>query len=288
MDDVVFEVDPVPPDYRALYYQRERDRWEAGTIALAADRRDWSEGRLSEATRQVLLARGASFYVGEERLTDALVPFVDAAPTEEQQVFLTTQLVDEARHVIFFDRVLDEVLGEDGDDMRSRLDRQAERLDPDFKTLVLDLLPEAAAAIRAAPKDLPKLIEGVVIYHAVIVGALVLTEGRFLLHQLEAEDVLPGFRRGLTAVLRDESRHAAFGVRFLKDAVADDGRAADVVRDAVKRFAPIALAALGPRRGAERSTASLPYATEDLRAFALGSLTKRLNVIGVSHDHALA
>ncbi len=42
------------------------------------------------------------------------------APSHEAQVFLTTQISDEAKHMVFFDRFYREVLGvERGDDRRA-------------------------------------------------------------------------------------------------------------------------------------------------------------------------
>ncbi|MGH2818742.1 MAG: ribonucleotide-diphosphate reductase subunit beta, partial [Actinomycetota bacterium] len=103
IDDVLATIDEEPPSYRDLYYRWERQQWEATAIDLSEDRRQWTE-ELSEHLKRSLLWGLASFYVGEQQVTETLVPFVDAAPSEEQQVFLSTQLVDEARHTVFFDR----------------------------------------------------------------------------------------------------------------------------------------------------------------------------------------
>ena len=50
-----------------------------------------------------------------------LAPFVLAAPSGEAEAFLATQLVDEVRHAVFFDRWAAEVMALSADDMRSRL-----------------------------------------------------------------------------------------------------------------------------------------------------------------------
>ena len=51
------------------------------------------------------------FFHGEDVVADDLAPFIDAAPREEQKYFLATQQVDEARHAIFFNRFMHEVVG---------------------------------------------------------------------------------------------------------------------------------------------------------------------------------
>lgn len=280
IDDVLSTIDEDAPDYRALYYRWERQQWSAGTIDFSEDRRQWSED-FSDAQRRSFLWGLSSFYVGEEQVTHTLVPFVDAAPTEEQQVFLTTQLADEARHTVFFDRFYSEALDEAGADMQARLDRQARRLNDGFRILLLEMLPAAAAAIREHPDDRARLVEGVVLYHIVIEATLALTGQRFLLDHARREGILPGFRRGFTAVARDESRHVGFGVKFLKEMVAADARYADVIRDALARIVPVSMKVIEPPGGDMTYFDPLPYGPSELTSFALASLSKRLRAIGV-------
>ena len=66
----------------------------------------------------------ASFYVGEERATAHLAPFLLAAPSgENRRAFLATQLVDEMCYSVFFDRFAQEV------DWRCRVDDMRGRLE---------------------------------------------------------------------------------------------------------------------------------------------------------------
>jgi ribonucleoside-diphosphate reductase beta chain len=280
IDDVLSTIEQDTPNYRALYYRWERQQWSAGTIDFTEDRRQWVE-ELSPEQRRSFLWGLSSFYVGEEQVTHTLVPFVDAAPTEEQQVFLTTQLVDEARHTVFFDRFYSGALDAEGDDMKSRLERQTRRLNDGFRILLLEMLPAAADAIRRAPDDREKLVEGILLYHIVIEATLALTGQRFLLDYARRNDLLPGFRQGFTAVARDESRHVSFGVKFLKEMVESDPRYIEVVQRALARALPVSLQVIEPPGGDMTYFDPLPYGPDELTAFALGSLTKRLRVIGV-------
>jgi ribonucleoside-diphosphate reductase beta chain len=280
IDDVLAIMDQPTPDYRGLYYRWERQQWEAGAIDFTEDRRQWTEEFSVELKRSFLWGL-SSFYVGEEQVTTTLVPFVDAAPTEEQQVFLTTQLADEARHTVFFDRFYSEALDEGGDDMRSRLERQTDRLNSGFKTLLLEMLPAASEKIRKQPGDLDALVEGIVLYHIVIEAGLALTGQRFLLNFARKEGFLPGFRQGFTAVARDESRHVNFGVRFLKEMVSQDPHYADVIRDTLNRSLPVSMTVIEPPEGDPSYFDPLPYGPQELTAFAMNSLNKRLKVIGV-------
>ena len=278
IDDVVAIMDRPAPDYRQLYYRWERQQWEAGAIDFAQDRVDWQA--FPKDLQRSFLWGLSSFYVGEEQVTHTLVPFVDAVPTEEQQVFLSTQLVDEARHTVFFDRFYSEALDEQGSDMKSRLERQSERLNAGFRTLLLEMLPAAAQKIRTE-KTLDALVEGVVLYHIVIEGTLALTGQRFLLNFLREKDVLPGFRQGFTAVARDESRHVNFGVRFLGEMVSREPRFADVIRRRLEELTPVGLSVIDPPGGDPSFFDPLPYGPEQLTEYALNSLDKRLRAIGV-------
>jgi ribonucleoside-diphosphate reductase beta chain len=268
-------------DYRDLYYRWERQQWEAGSIDFSEDRRQWAEVFSPELRRSFLWGLG-SFYVGKEQVTNALVPFVDAAPTEEQQVFLTTQLVDEARHTIFFDRFYSDALEEEGSDMRSRLDRQKERLNEGFRVLLMDRLPAISERIRDHRDDLDALVEGIVLSHLVIEGTLGITGQRFLLNFTGGEGLLPGFTQGFTAIARDESRHVSFGVRFLREMVERDRHYAEVITTALTELIPIGLTAIAPPDNDMTYFDPLPYGLEDLTAFALGSLNERMKVIGVA------
>src|SRR5918999_427151 len=88
-------------DYRQLYRLWERQNWKAHEIDFSVDREQWV-ATPREAQESTLWTLG-SFYVGEERVTADLAPFLMAAPTGEVELFLATQLVDEARHAAFFD-----------------------------------------------------------------------------------------------------------------------------------------------------------------------------------------
>ncbi|HYI45913.1 MAG TPA: ribonucleotide-diphosphate reductase subunit beta [Actinomycetota bacterium] len=281
IDDVLEAMDRPPPNYRDLYYRWERQQWESSSIDFSEDHRQWTQ-EIPEDLKRSLLWGLASFYVGEEQVTRSLVPFVDAAPTEEHQVFLATQLVDEARHTVFFDLFYQEVLDEEGVDMSSRLAAQVDRLNPGFRTLLLEMLPAAADAIRERPHDLDALVEGVVLYHILIEATLALTGQRFLLNFTRENGLLPGFRQGFTAVARDESRHVGFGVRFLKEMVDRDRRFLDTINHKVQEFTPIGLSVIEPPDGDLSYFDPLPYGPDDLSAFALNSLAKRLQAIGAA------
>src|SRR5688500_9039683 len=95
--------------YADLYARWERGNWRALEIDLTEDRRQWHEV-MTEHERRAALWSYAMFFHGEDAVADDLAPFIDAAPREEQKYFLATQQADEARHAVFFNRFMHEVV----------------------------------------------------------------------------------------------------------------------------------------------------------------------------------
>src|SRR5262249_23709422 len=106
-------------DVTRLYRLWETNPWSAYAIDFSRDGTDWRE-RMTPEQRAAARWHYAQFLHGEEAVARTLAPFVAAMPTQEQRVFLATQIVDEARHHVFFSRFTREVMGA-GDDMASAL-----------------------------------------------------------------------------------------------------------------------------------------------------------------------
>ncbi|MCA1707295.1 MAG: ribonucleotide-diphosphate reductase subunit beta, partial [Actinobacteria bacterium] len=97
--------------YERLYRLWEENNWSATAIDFSVDAVDWRT-KLTERQREAALWNYAMFLVGEEAVARTLTPLLDAAPGFPESIFLTTQVVDEARHHVFFDRFMREVAGQ--------------------------------------------------------------------------------------------------------------------------------------------------------------------------------
>ena len=93
-----------------------------------------------------------SFYIGEERVTADLAPFLLAAPSGEVEMFLATQLVDEARHTAFFDRFGGEVMALSADDLRGRMRELEQTMIPAWHDTFDGGLREVANRIKASAR----------------------------------------------------------------------------------------------------------------------------------------
>lgn len=279
-DEVLAIMDKDLPDYRDLYYRWERQQWRTQDLDFTLDRKQW-ENDFTDAEKRTFLWGGALFYLGENAVTATLPPYVDAAEREEHKIFLTTQIVDEARHSVFYDRFYSEVIGVEGRTMAERLAKQLPLLNDGYRSLFYEWLPKAAQNLRDEPKNPDRLTEGIVLYHILIEGTLALTGQRFQLDYLRNKAVFPGFRAGFTAIARDESRHVNFGVRFLKEAVGTDPRQAQVIEDYLVDVLPTTFQVLEPPDGDWSYYDAVGYTPEEVIAFSTVSLEKRLRVIGI-------
>src|SRR5579872_2208889 len=108
--------------YEDLYERWERGNWRATELDFSEDARQWRED-FTEFERQAAMWNYCLFFWGEDAVADNLSPYIDAAPREEQKYFLTTQQVDEARHAVFFERFMREVLDYDSECVRDSLRR---------------------------------------------------------------------------------------------------------------------------------------------------------------------
>ncbi|MDQ6660259.1 MAG: ribonucleotide-diphosphate reductase subunit beta, partial [Chloroflexota bacterium] len=268
------------PSYRELYYRWERQQWKAQDIDFSGDRAQWE--RMTESERMERIDGLSAFFQGEACVTDTLAPYVLAMPDEEMRIFLTTQLVDEARHTVFFARFFKEVLGVDRGSLEDNLAVARQHMNPYLKAILLDGLTEVAEHIRQEPTHLANLIRGVVLYHVVVEGMMALAGQRSILEFYRQYNLFPAFRGGFTAVARDESRHVVFGVKFLREMIQRDNAYATVVSETVAHYAPIALTALTPPDEFVPHILALQQDPWLTPRYAQDSLRKKLKVIGLS------
>ena len=277
---------PGPVD---LYQRWERQQWSATEIDFGVDRQQWNA--IHPRVREQLEGTFSGFFFGEQAVTDTLSPLLMGAPDEENRLFLSTQVVDEARHSYFFARVYNEVLGVPGglhgalahvSEMRQATGGYGRIFDPTDGELVT-----MTEAVRQAPADYAKWVRGITLYHLMIEALLALPGQRRVLRLLRANDLLPGFRAGFTAVTRDESRHVSYGIWALRQAVRK-GHEADI-RDTVDRTMRNCFGVYAnPEVKLPDPRALPPTARLDPREqwqFSVDSLTKRLRSAAVDPEY---
>ncbi len=283
-------------DAASLYRRWETQQWAVSELDFSRDQQDWSalQPGFKEGIRRTLVA----FFIGEQAVTDTLSPLLHAAPEEDERIFLATQIADEARHTVFFQRFFDEVLGISGG-LSAALEVIGSDTTEGYKRIFDHQLVEATERVRLQPRDERAWVEGIVTYHLVIEGYLALSAQKNTIRLLKAVSMLPGFVTGFTAVARDESRHIGFGVMALRRRVkAQPEMARVILRKVLELLEPAVSTLTGKGRELPVSDPNqLPPPMRinplEAREFAVGSLCKRLRAVGLSdsavgqvHDEA--
>ncbi len=270
------------PTYRELYYRWERQQWQAQEIDFSSDIIQWE--RMSEEEQDSFISVIATFFQGESSVTNALAPYVIAMPDEEMRFYVTTQLVDETRHTIFFDRFFKDVLHVDEGRIEERLLIAQQYMNASMRFILIDSLADIAQRLRQEPENRALLVEGVTLYHMITEGTMGVAGQRHLLEYFRRENLFPAFRGGFTAVARDESRHVLFGVRFLRDMMQEDAAYGDVIQAAINTYAPVAIEALAPDESEIMSALERredPWITQ---RYGQHSLAKKLKILGLNME----
>jgi len=283
IDDVLLFIDrgiENMPSYMDLYRRWERQQWAVADLDFRPDRELWEQA--TDLDREATLWSRRLFFNGEERVTATLAPFVWASPKPEVEIFLSTQMVDEARHTVFFERWWREVVGDDHGDLGGLLQAIRPDMSEGYDVLFYERLPSAAQRMASNPRDIEAFVEGITIYHIVVEATLALTGQRFELETLrERGNSYTGFYQGFTAVARDESRHVNFGIKVLQEAVREDpARFAPLIQRTLIECLPLISGTIEPPD--PRYLTEYGHSQEEILEFAMNSLNKRLRAIGIN------
>ena len=181
--------------------------WNPTDLDFHQDQEDWQN--FSDQERQVILHLVSMFQAGEEAVTLDLLPLIQAVAGEgrlEEEMYLTTFLWEEAKHVDFFRRFIDEVAGSPDD-----LGRFAS---PNYRLIVYEELPAALLALQIDPSPAAQL-KASVIYNMIVEGVLAETGYHAFFSILERNNKMPGVRKGISLLKQDESRHIAYGIYLI-------------------------------------------------------------------------
>ena len=221
------------------YYRNAVERhWDPADIELAEDRKNLiatyhdavESGReddfdgLMRGLRRSL----AKFGAGEQSVTEDLAPLGVALDDIESQMFVTTQMYEEAKHADFFDRYWDEVVHPMEDEMG--IERSSPFDEEWYDDEYFELFDREEEALHSLLEDdsPENLARAFCHYHLVVEGILAQT-GYYGLtklfaggHEEEGVPHMPGLVEGLELIRGDEGRHVGFGMAKLKGLVEDE------------------------------------------------------------------
>jgi hypothetical protein len=267
--------------YEDLYKRWERGNWRATEIDFAQDRVEWQE-KFSDFERRAALWNYAMFFHGEDSVADNLSPFIDAAPREEQKYFLATQQVDEARHAVFFNHFMHEVVDRGDGTIAGALEATRPELTWGFvKTFAM--LDRVVDELRR-DRSRTKLAQAVTMYHFVVEATLAQPGQHFITDYLTQRDLLPGFRSGMHNVALDEQRHIGFGVKLLRDLASEDPEVPEAVAEQLRAVLPFSLGVFVPPGWDTRYVECFGFTLEQIYEEGARSFEAKFKAAGLPVD----
>jgi ribonucleoside-diphosphate reductase beta chain len=252
-----------------LYHKAKRlGVWDPAAVDLTRDAEDWK--RLASDEQDLLLRLSTLFQAGEEAVARDLLPLIQVVSNEgrlEEDMYLTTFLFEEAKHVETFWRFFTEVAPDHGDLTRFET--------PSYRAIFVDELPAALHGLAddASPRAQAR---AAVAYNMIVEGVLAETGYRAYHATLEARGILPGMQELVRLVKRDESRHIAYGLYLLSRLVREHGE--ELWRTVESELARLVDPALAVVQEAFDAYEVMPFGLmlEDFTAYALQQFQSRV------------
>jgi ribonucleoside-diphosphate reductase beta chain len=262
------------PDYTELYKRYLRQRWDVYELDFGQDVIDWRE-RMTQEERDAFVGISAGFHHGE-RQVEVELPVFMMGGSEESKIYMSSQIEDEARHTVFFDRFYREVVGMPGESVQEVLDNSFEHVSETFVG-PFGLLAYQADELRKDPEDAAARVRYGTTYFLWIEGVLALSVMKITLTYCRERGFLPGYYTGFTATCRDEARHVQFGMRFLRDSVREDPRLLLQIHETLRTI--LAINGATSRRLALES---LGWSPEEVRRLMIRQLHMKLVDVGIA------
>ncbi|MFC5825758.1 ribonucleotide-diphosphate reductase subunit beta [Nonomuraea insulae] len=262
------------PSFTELYKRYLRQRWDVYELDFSQDVIDWRE-RMTQEERDAFVGISAGFHHGE-RQVEVELPVFMMGGSEESKIYMSSQIEDEARHTVFFDRFYREVVGMPGDSVQEVLDASFEHVSETFVG-PFGLLAYQADELRKDPEDPAARVRYGTTYFLWIEGVLALSVMKITLTYCRERGFLPGYYTGFTATCRDEARHVQFGMRFLRDSVQEDPRLLLQIHETLRTI--LAINGATSRRLALES---LGWSPEEVRRLMIRQLHMKLTDVGIA------
>lgn len=231
--------------YADLWRKAKQLHWDPASIDLSADRAQWLRIKAAfpeQRYAEQILRLTSLFYEGEESVTKTLAPFCSAVSRAnlgiDKELFLTSQLYEEAKHFEFFARYFAEVFEEDGSITQ-------QYLTPAPQAVLVADLEEVTERLRRAedPAAVKATFAEAVTHYMGIVEAMLARTGYVGAHDaLANRGWLPGLQEGYRLIKRDEGRHVAFGMRCIAELTAEHPEYRTIVEATFERHIPHVLA----------------------------------------------
>jgi ribonucleoside-diphosphate reductase beta chain len=273
-------LDHASPPMRLWHKAKKLGTWDPRDIDLSHDTRDWAG--LADDEKDVILRLTSLFQGGEESVTMDLLPLMMVIAAEgrlEEEMYLTSFLWEEAKHVEAFRRFLDEVAQD-----RSDLSRYH---GPSWLKIFTGELPVAMDRLRHDASPAAQAAASVT-YNMIVEGVLAETGYHAYDALLQRHHIMPGMQRVIAHLRRDEARHIAYGIYLLSRLLAEHG---DPVWEAIEtRLNELLQPALGIVAEVFAAYEVVPFGLrmEEFTDFALTQFSRRVARLEKARGQTLA
>ena len=209
--------------------------WNPADFDFTQDAIDYKS--LTELEQKYILQPIAQFQAGEEAVTLDLLPLMMTVAKEgrlEEEMFLTSFLWEEAKHIDGFNQFLNTILD-------NKLPNFGDLLVPSYQTIFYEILPEVMDKLTHDPSPVNQARASVT-YNMIVEGTLAET-GYYALNQtLNTAGIMPGMLDFTVKLKQDESRHVAYGIYLISRLVSENGPEVwDAVEDQMNKLLPLAI-----------------------------------------------
>ena len=235
------------PIYRK-YEKAMRKFWDPGEFDYEADARDF-QALTPEQQRGIVMIT-VRFLGGEQEVTDETLPMIYASHALgkfDWTMFLSSFMMEEARHSQFFAMWHDKVVGiVDPDELREYWIDREKTVDPTGRYAtgepVYEGLPffghQLIDACHAG--DLAAVEEGFVrystLYNIWVEGVLTMPSYEIVIDTCDIWGKLGTLRHGFKQIVADEGRHITFGTAACRELIEKRPELEQVVHDAINLY----------------------------------------------------
>lgn len=251
-----------------LYQKAKRmGSWNPENIDYRQDQEDWRQ--MTPAQQAELRGQLAAFVAGEEAVTTDLLPLIMTIAKQgrlEEELYLTTFLLDEAKHTEFF-RLLLNALGATEDVSRYH--------QPAIQKIFYEMLPETMNRLLCDSSP-AALADASILYNMFVEGVLAETGYYIFYESLQKSGLMPGLTEGIGYLKSDESRHISYGTYLLHRLIAEDSSLFDRIVKKMDDLMPLAIEIFSNNSNEQ---SSLGISTAEIKAFAVKQHKVRINIL---------
>ena len=254
--------------------------WNPSDIDFTQDKEDWQ--KLDHYQKEYFLQLCSLFLAGEESVTLDLLPLIMVVAQEgrtEEELYLTSFLWEEAKHVDGFRRFFNQI-AEDHSDL-SRFHT------PSYSRVFYEELPNAMNRLYT-DKSIEAQVCASTTYNMFVEGVMAET-GYYSFHRtLTQNGLMPGMQQFVAYLKRDESRHIAFAVYFLSRLMAEHGDVAwNALEARMNELLPLALGTNAETYAYFGENMPFGLNTAEFDAYATTQFMKRMDRLSRSRGRSM-